>query len=147
MRDRINSIIEEVQTLIKVCYPNFNFKISYLTIFSQSDTDFQSLRSTMQEMGQESHANNGYKYKLNSPIKYFDEQIDLLRIRKPDIHRKEIGCADLIYEKADYNELRAIALEKGFDIVVRKDYEMIELSDLKINVYAYLVNSGKIKLI
>ena len=142
VQNRINSVIKKIHDLIKSCYPNFDFKISYLTIFSESDNDFQSLQSAMQQIGEQSEANNGYKYKLNSPINYLDEKIDLIRIRKPDIHRKEIGCADLIYRKDDYRKLRAIALEKGFDVIVRKDYEMIELSDFKINAYAYLVKES-----
>lgn len=92
-------------------------------------------------MGEESKANNGYKYKLSFPVNHLGERVELIRIRKPDIHRKELGCADLIYEKDDYEKLRTIALEKGFDVIVRKDYEMIELSDFKINVYAYLVKN------
>jgi len=96
----------------------------------------------MQQMGEESEANNGYKYKLSSPINHLGEQIDLIRIRKPDTHRKELGCADLTYDKGDYDKLRSIALEKGFDVIVRKDYEMIELSDFKINAYAYLIQES-----
>ena len=139
IQNRVNLIIKAVQDLIKNCYSNFDFKISYLTIFSQSDNDFQNLRSSMQQLGEESEANNGYKYKSKSPINYLDEHIELVRIRKPDIHRKEFGCADLIYKREDYEKLRTIALEKGFDVIVRKDYEMIELSDFKTNAYAYLV--------
>lgn len=142
IEEKAKKIIEKIQDLIKACYPNFDFKISYLTIFSESEKDFQNLRSEMQQAGEESEANNGYKYKLNSPINYSGERIDLIRIRKPDVHRKEIGCADLIYKKEDYEKLRAIALEKGFDVIVRKDYEMIELSDFKINAYAYLVKES-----
>lgn len=142
MRDRVNTIIEAIHNLIKACYPGFNFQISYLTIFSQSNEDFQSLKSEIQQMGEELDANNGFKYKLNSPIKYLGERIELIRIRKPDIHRKELGCADLSYKKEDYNNLRTIALEKGLDIIVRKGYEMIELSEFKINVYAYLVRES-----
>lgn len=139
MSDRVNSIIKEVHALIKVCYPDYEFKISYLTIFSQSEEDFQSLMSEMQQLGDESEANNGYKYKLNSPINCLGQQIELIRIRKPDVHRKELGCTDLTYKKDDYEKLKAIALEKGFDVIMRKNYEMIELSDFKINAYAYLV--------
>lgn len=139
IQNRVNSIIKKVQALIKGCYPNFDFKISYLTIFSKSGNDFQNLRSIMRQMAKESKANNGYKYKLSPPINYLSERIELIRIRKPDIHRKELGCADLIYEKEDYEKFKTIALEKGFDAIMRKGYEMIELSDFEINAYAYLV--------
>jgi len=35
--------------------------------------------------------------------------------------------------------LRSLALDQGLDIILRKGYEMIELSDFNINVYAYLI--------
>ena len=139
VKNRVGEIVKEVQKLIKVCYPDYDFKVSYLTIFSQSDEDFDVLRENLQKLGQQSEANNGYKYRLNRPVDYLGEHIDLVRTRKPDVHRKELGCADLVYSERDYGKLREIALEKGFDVILRKGYEMVELSDLEINVYAYLV--------
>src|SRR5687767_13553104 len=102
IQGRTNSIINKVHLLIKNCYPEFKFKISYLTIFSQSKEDFDDLRSFMKNKGEESKANNGYKYNLSLPFKYSGEQISLIRIRKPDVHRKELGCGDLFYQRKDY---------------------------------------------
>ncbi len=137
--NRIEQIILEILKLKRICYPNFNFKINYLTIFSESKDDFKNLEKELRKIGKEEIANNGFKYLLKKPINYKKETISLIRVRKPDIHRKELGCADLIYKSLDYPQLRKIALDKGYDLIVRKDYEMIELSDFNINVYAYLV--------
>lgn len=139
LKQRINKIIVDVQKLSTVCYLDYNFKISYLTIFSQSEEDFKELRGELQNLGEEQKANNGYKYKLEKQVNHLGESIDLLRIRKPDLHRKELGCADLTYSDPDYPKLKEIALTNGFDVILRKGYEMIELSDFNINVYAYLV--------
>lgn len=136
---RISTIVDEVQKLRNVCYPENILPIEYLTIFSQSENEFTSLRESLSLLGQETEANNGFKYILKEPLIYQGETMTLVRIRKPDIHRKELGCADLIYNESDYQRLRDIALEKGLDIILRKGYEMIELSDFNINVYAYLV--------
>lgn len=139
---RIEPIIQNVHLLSARCYPDFTFKIEYLTIFSQSPEDFESLQSELRKLGEESSANNGFKFKLNTPINYGNEIIDLVRIRMPDVHRKELGCVDLTYDKNKYKQLKEIALEKGFDVILRKGYEMIELSDFEINVYAYLVKEN-----
>jgi len=139
LEKRIVEIIEKIQELKNLCYPNYKLPIEYLTIFTQSEEDFKSVRESLLNLGKERETNNGFKYKLNFPITYQEEKILLLRIRKPDIHRQELGCADLKYKEEDYMDLREIALEKGFDIILRKEYEMIELSDFNINVYAYLV--------
>ena len=136
---RVGTITEKVHELADLCYPDFDFRISYLTVFTQSEEDLSTLKSELQQIGQESETNNGYKYTLSSPVNYSGEKVGVVRIRKPDVHRKELGCADLTYVQNDYDRLREIALDKGFDIIVRRDYEMIELSDFNINVYAYLV--------
>jgi len=139
LKSRINIIIKDIHELVSTCYPKHKFSITYLTIFSQSDEDFSNLRKNLLEFGIEEQSNNGYKYRLNTPFKELNEEINLVRIRKPDIHRKEFGCTDLSYNEDDYMNLRSLALDQGLDIILRKGYEMIELSDFNINVYAYLI--------
>lgn len=139
IEDRISKIIQKTHQLEKACYPEYKFNITYLTIFSQSKKDFRETRSKLAKLGKETKANNGYKYKLNNTIKDSGEEIDLIRLRKPDLHRKELGCADLAFKEEDYARLRDKALNDGYDVILRKGYEMIELSDFHINVYAYLV--------
>lgn len=136
---RIEKIIDQIQILGKICYPQYKLPIEYLTIFSQSEEDFSNLRENLKGIGDETEANNGFKYNLKKPIHYKRDKISLIRIRKPDIHRKELGCGDLKYMDKDYADLRAVALRKGLDIILRDGYEMIELSDFDTNVYAYLV--------
>ncbi len=120
---RVEKIIDQIQLLGKTCYPQYKLPIEYLTIFSQSEEDFSNLRENLKGIGDETEANNGFKYNL----------------KEPDIHRKELGCGDLKYMDKDYADLRAVALRKGLDIILRDDYEMIELADFDTNVYAYLV--------
>jgi hypothetical protein len=139
LENRIREIVLNINKLEQICYPDISFKINFLTIFSQSLSDFEDLRKLLSNFGNETKANNGFKYELKSPLKVENEEIELIGIRKPDIHRKELGCADLSYELTDYDKLRKEAFEKGFDIILRKGYEMIELSNFNINVYAYIV--------
>jgi hypothetical protein len=139
IKQRIEQIIDQIQALRAKCYPQYELSIEYLTIFSQSEEDFINLKKSLKELGEEAAANNGFKYNLKTSINYKGENINLIRIRKLDIHRKELGCADLTYKDQDYTKLREIALEKGLDIILRNGYEMIELSDFDMNVYAYLV--------
>jgi len=136
---RIEKIIDHIQLLRTIYYPHYELPIEYLTIFSQSEEDFNNLKESLKEIGDETEANNGFKYNLKKPVNYNGESLNLIRIRKPDIHRKELGCGDLRYKDQDYTDLRNIALKKGIDVILRDGYEMIELSDFDINVYAYLV--------
>jgi hypothetical protein len=139
IEQRMYSIVDGIQELRISCYPTYTLPIEYLTIFSQSEKDFNSLQESLLKIGKETEANNGFKYGLEEPFTYKEEKISTIRIRKPDVHRKELGCADLRYKEEEYKDLRQIALDKGLDIILRKGYEMIELADFNINVYAYLV--------
>ena len=81
------------------------------------------------------------KFDLHKPLELLDEKIESIRVRQPDVNRKELGCSDLVYQENEYNELRQIALDKNYDITLRKEYKMIELSILDINCYAYFVKN------
>jgi len=64
----------------------------------------------------------------------------LLKIRKPDPTRPELGDADFTVE--NYPEFKQRHLSKtGFSLIQkRKDFEMLELADPKFHVRAYFSN-------
>jgi hypothetical protein len=134
-----SEIVQKIDSLRKLLYPDYHWPISYLTIFAQSNTEFSVLRAELAALGAETAANNGYKYTLNTPLEIQGEVIPVIRVRQPDIHRTELGCADLSFDAADYEQLRAFAIQNKLDVIVRDGYEMIELSDFTTNVYAYLL--------
>jgi hypothetical protein len=139
---RFEELIRNIQKLKSTFYPDFDLKVGYLTVFSNDNDDFDNLRKRLGELGAEAQANNGYKYLLNQNIQILSEDVKLIRVRKPDIHRKELGCCDLLYKESDYLKLRKMALDRGLDIILRKDYEMIELSTFDTNAYAYIVKDS-----
>lgn len=139
INQRVANIVAAVLQLKSMIYPTFSLKISYLTLFAQSHTDYENLVRELTSQGNKSEANNGCKFDLSQPITVSGECINLIRIRKHDVHRPELGCADFSYLENDYSNLRNIAIERGLDIIIRKGYEMIELSTFDIPAYAYLV--------
>ena len=143
LQDRLTNLVTQIQKLTVKLFPNKLLGIGYITIFAQNKSDYDSLRSVLSTYGNESEANNGYKYTLHKKLKIKDTDLEVVRIRKPDIHRTELGCCDLTFNASDYEYYRAKALEIGLDIVLRKEYEMIELSTFDLPVYAYIVNITK----
>lgn len=139
--ERITKIVKAVQKISMICYPHSKFKIGLITIFSKSEDDLQNLVVQLTELGIQNPIKNGIKFILNNDLEILGEKIKKIRIRNPDIHRQEIGCGDLIYEKSKYAALRETALRKKLDIIIRRNYEMIELSTFDINVYAYIVKN------
>lgn len=135
----LKEIIQNVNKLKTLVYPEFQLKIGYLTIFSHSKEQYESLCNLLKKIGSESKTNNGNRYDLVKPLNISETTVRSIRIRRPDIHRFELGCCDLEYDENDYLKIRNLALEKGLDIILRKDYEMIELSTFDLPVYAYIL--------
>ena len=128
-----------IHQLTEYCYPGLTARITYLTIFAKDNNDYNHLVDKLSQLGIKKEANNGFAFELSKSLNLQGDNIHLIRIRKPDIHRKEEGCADIQFKNKAYEELRTRAIEKGLDVIVRKKFEMIELSNFDINVYAYIV--------
>ena len=138
LEQRITKIVSDTKKLIKIFYPQFGLKAECLTIFSQNENDYLELINMLSKIGDKSEAHNGFMFTLHNKLEILGETIDLIRIRKHDVHRHEVGCCDFSYKDSNYQKMREIALDKGLDIVVRKEYEMIELSTFEIEAYAYI---------
>jgi|SRR3989344_2822871 len=140
LTNRIETLIKSIHELREKCIPEYPLKLEYLTIFSKDNDDYENLQNELKQLGEEKEVNNGKKYNLSKHLDILGEDIGLIRVRKPDIHRSEIGCGDLAHDIDSYKSIRNMALEKGWDIILRKGYEMIELSSFDLSVYVYLVS-------
>jgi len=73
------------------------------------------------------------------PLETIAGKLQLLKIRKPDVTRPELGDAD--FTISNYAEFKKKYLsQKGFNLIIRKNFEMIELVDPQFNVRAYFSN-------
>ncbi len=113
-------------------------KISYLTVFSHYEKEYNSLENILNKIGKYYNENNGLRVTLNKPIKVGKNVITHLRVRKPDPYRKQVGCSDF---DVNYNEFKAKYLGvKNLRLIERSDYEMIEFHDPGFYVLAYAVS-------
>ncbi|NCN98621.1 hypothetical protein COU62_04600 [Candidatus Pacearchaeota archaeon CG10_big_fil_rev_8_21_14_0_10_35_219] len=62
----------------------------------------------------------------------------MLKIRFPDVTRKERGDAD--FTISNYDEFKKECLSKGFSLIKRKAIELIKLTDSKFKVRVYFSN-------
>lgn len=146
--------IENLQELIKVVQTiafetsamaqktlGRTFPITSLTVFSHSDLEYRLLTAHLKNLGEPYNYNNGPRIKLAEPIIAGDNQVAYLRIRKPDIDRPQLGCNDF---ETDYELFKKEYLNKypeNLNLIIRPEYEMIELQDDKFDVLAYIVSS------
>jgi hypothetical protein len=116
--------------------------ISYITIFTHAQYEYERFIEWAQELGQSAEANNGLKFQLNEPLQTANGTVTHIRIRKPDVYRCQLGCADFKVE--DYVTFKEEELPKhpeNLRLIERPEYEMLEFFDFDTNhVLAYIVS-------
>ncbi len=113
--------------------------VNYACIFCQSNEQYNNLIAIVEKIGKivkETHAGPVFHIE---PINTTAGKLQLLKIRKPDASRPELGDAD--FTVSNYHEFKTKYLsQNGFSLIVRKDIEMIELVDPKFDVRVYFSN-------
>lgn len=116
--------------------------INSLTIFSHYTKEYEQLTKFLFKMGRHYKENNGPYVLLYQPIKFRDNKITHLRIRKPDPYRMQVGCND--FEIDNYKAFKKSNLKnsnKNLRIIKRPEYEMIEFFNPDFDVLAYVVSN------
>lgn len=117
-------------------------QIDTLTIFTHYLDEFEKLKEVALMMGKLESESNGPYIKLNEPIEVSGNKIDLLRIRKPDPYRMQVGCNDFLV--SNYEEFKNQFLaqkHRNLRLIKRDEYEMIEFFDPDYDTLAYIVSN------
>ena len=132
----IEEIVKKANDLKNKYTSEKNALVNYACIFSQNKEQFNHLLAVAQRIGSViEETPTGPLYHIQ-PLKTVAGNLRLLKIRKPDPTRPELGDADFTVE--NYPEFKRKYLsQKGFNLIVRKNFEMIELVDSQFNVRAY----------
>lgn len=116
------------------------FPIVYLTIFSHSQSEYETLIKILATMGTPYSANNGLRADLSTPITAGKSSITKLRIRKPDPERPQVGCDDFEVDYESFKDQYLAAHPESLRLIKRPEYEMIEFFDPGFDVLAYVVS-------
>jgi len=136
----LNSLIQEiVKQAFELKNKHTDAKdapVNYACIFSQNKGQYEELIKTAEKVGAVvKHTSSGPLFQI-TPLVTISGKLRLLKIRVPDITRPEMGDADFTVE--NYLEFKkTVLLKKGFKLVPRENFEMIELMDSKFNVRVY----------
>jgi len=139
LRQFVQEIVEKANALKNKHTSEEKAHVNYACIFCQSDEQYNSLVALVQEIGKVVEETlTGPLFHIQ-PLDTVAGKLRLLKIRKPDTTRLELGDAD--FTVSNYPEFKKKYLsQKGFSLIVRKNFEMIELVDPKFNVRAYFSN-------
>jgi hypothetical protein len=112
------------------------FPLESLTVFAHYDDEYERLVDLLRAKGEQVGENNGPFVKLAAPI----ADVALIRVRKPDPYRMQVGCADL--RVPDYEEFKRRYIgAPGVRLIERPEYEMLEVHHPDYDVLAYIVSA------
>jgi hypothetical protein len=134
-------------------YPND--LIRSLTVFAHFDDEFDLLVDLTKQLGTVDSEHNGPYIKLTAPLSIENgrfelngkmhtvhTKIEMIRIRKPDPYRMQVGCCDLEvpFDSPDLEDVK-LSLNQNSSprYIDRPDLKMLELFDPNIDVLAYII--------
>jgi hypothetical protein len=134
----INYIAERGIEAVNANTDEFPVTIDYLSIFAKDEAEYQDLIEYTRELGKatdEKLAKTGKTIILKSPIETEAGLLKVIKIRKPDATRPQRGAPD--FRVDDYQEFKSkyIMANGNFTLMLRADYEMIELKGVDVLVY------------
>jgi hypothetical protein len=144
LKQFVQEIVKEAADLKKKHTSEEKALVNYACIFCQSDKQYDDLVALAKEIGKViEETPTGPLFHIK-PLNTVAGKLQLLKIRRPDATRPELGDAD--FTVSNYPEFKKKYLtQKGFKLMfsnytTRKNFEMIELADPKFNVRAYFSN-------
>ena len=139
LRQFVKEIVKKAADLKNKHTSDKKAPVNYACIFCQNDEQYKSLVVTAKKIGSLIEETPTGPLFHVQPIDTNEGKLKLLKIRKPDSERPELGDAD--FTVSDYSEFKKRYLsQKGFKLITRKNFEMIELLDARFNVRAYFSN-------
>jgi hypothetical protein len=134
----IKYIVEQGIEAVNANTDEFPVTIDYLAIFAKDEAEYQDLIEYTRELGKAvdlKKTKTGKTILLKSPIETEAGLLKVLKIRKPDATRPQRGAPD--FRVGDYHEFKNkyIMANGNFTLMLRADYEMIELKGVDVLVY------------
>lgn len=139
LKQMIEEIVKKANDLKNKHTSEKNAPVNYACIFSQSKEQYNTLLVVAQKIGRIiKETSTGPLFHIK-PLNTVAGKLQLLKIRKLDTTRPELGDADFTVE--NYSEFKKKHLSKiGFKLITRENFEMIELVDPKFDVRVYFSN-------
>ena len=138
LEEIVNYIAKRGIEAIKTHTEEINPSLDYLAIFSKDEGEFKRLLQLVELLGEEIDkevAKTGRTFLLHKPLSTSAGPLQVLKIRRPDPTRPQRGAPDFkISNYAEFKE-KYLSTSGSFTLMIRKDYEMIELKGIDVLVY------------
>ena len=132
----IRTVVEKCVVLKDKYVQENDIVIDYVCLFSHSPEEYQEFLTHASHLGTvASETETGPVFAFNTPPSTSAGKPKVLKIRKPDLARPQMGYVDFT---TDYQSFKKKYLgRQGFSLIQRKEFEMMELRDKAFNVLVY----------
>lgn len=113
-------------------------EIDYLAIFSRDEEEYRALDNILKSCGNLvdiAMSHTGNTYELDKPIQTQAGALQVIKVRKPDKTRAQRGAPDFRINNYQIFKEKNLYKSGNFTLMLRKDYEMIELKGVDVLVY------------
>lgn len=139
LKKLVQKIVEESNKLKNKYTSEKDAQVNYACIFCQDENQYQELTKLCENIGNiVEETPTGLIFQIPT-LGTIAGKLKLLKIRKPDKTRKELGDAD--FTISNFAEFKKKYLpNKKFKLIIRENFEMIELTDKQFKVRTYFSN-------
>lgn len=111
--------------------------IDYVGIFSKNQQEYNELIELLDKLGKRRILyEKGITFLLHKPYETKAGKLNLIKIRIPDKQKPQRGAPD--FRIKNYKRFKQKYLKrKNFNLIVRKEYEMLELKDKNFDILVY----------
>lgn len=142
----VQEIVEKAKNLKDKYIDQKDIPVNWACIFSQNENEYDKLNNSVSRIGKIiKQTPTGNIFHI-TPIHTIAGDLLLLKIRKPDSMRPEIGDADFTVN--NYSSFKEKYVDgKRFKLIIRPDFEMIELMEDGCDVRCYFSNPTQKELL
>ena len=138
LKNIVKNIVAQADTLKHQLFSDLS-SVNYACIFCQTDDEYRSFLEMAKQIGKVVHDTKAGPVFQIEPLPTVAGVLPLLKIRKPDPNRPERGDAD--FTLSNYDEFKKEHInQKGFKLIDKGDFEMIEYKSPDSNVLVYFSN-------
>jgi hypothetical protein len=139
LKEIIRKIVQQATELKNKHTTAKDTPVNYACIFSQSKQEYDELLEAAHKIGKSiKKTPTGFLFKIE-PIQTSEGVLKLLKIRLPDKTRPQLGDADFTIDNFSEFEKKYLS-QKGFKLIPKENFYMIELMDPQFNVRTYFSN-------
>ena len=135
----LGAVVEQAQKLKDKHTDEVTAKVNYACIFAQNQNEYDTFIRLASRIGKVIQDTPTGPLFIITPLDTKAGKLKLVKIRLPDKTRRERGDADFTVH--DYFTFKKCCLAKpGFKLILRDNFEMVELVDPEFDVRAYFSN-------